>query len=79
MGKKRRKSKPENIQEGIPYTNRLNCGSELKGMYCHVCGQKATSKTPTILGFVGIPEQCIHMGFKVFSGHYRHRSPDLVI
>lgn len=36
----------------IPYTHCMNCGEELKGMYCHVCGQEATSKTPTIGGFV---------------------------
>ena len=36
----------------IPYKNCLNCGAELHGMYCHVCGQQATSKTPTVGGFV---------------------------
>ena len=45
-------SKSENMQNNLPYTHCLNCGSELQGMYCHVCGQEATSKTPTIGAFV---------------------------
>lgn len=52
MGKNKQKSKAKSIQDNRPYANCLNCGSELKGMYCHVCGQEATSKTPTIAGFV---------------------------
>ena len=32
----------------LPYKHCLNCGSELKGMYCHECGQKATGKNPTV-------------------------------
>jgi hypothetical protein len=35
-----------------PYTHCLNCGAELQGKYCHVCGQEATSKTPTIGAFL---------------------------
>ena len=52
MRKKIKKSTTERVQTGIPYTHCLNCGSELKGMYCHVCGQEATSKTPTVGAFI---------------------------
>lgn len=41
-----------NEQNSLPYTHCLNCGAELQGMYCHVCGQQATSKTPTVGAFV---------------------------
>ena len=43
---------PESKKSNLPYTHCLNCGSELQGMYCHVCGQEATSKTPTIGAFI---------------------------
>ena len=36
----------------LPYTHCLNCGAELQGKYCHVCGQEATSKTPTVGAFL---------------------------
>ena len=39
-------------QENMPYKNCLNCGAELKGHYCHNCGQEALAKTPTVLGLV---------------------------
>ena len=39
-------------QSQIPYTHCLNCGAELQGKYCHVCGQEATSKTPTVGAFL---------------------------
>lgn len=42
----------ETPRSNIPYTNCLNCGAELQGNYCHACGQQATSKTPTVGGFV---------------------------
>ena len=42
----------KHAQSNLPYTHCLNCGAELKGMYCHVCGQEATSKTPTVGAFV---------------------------
>ena len=42
----------EKTPHNLPYKHCLNCGTELNGMYCHVCGQQATSKTPTITGFV---------------------------
>lgn len=45
-------SKTENVQCNIPYKHCLNCGAELKGMYCHICGQEATSKTPTIGAYI---------------------------
>ena len=39
-------------QGKLPYTHCLNCGAELQGKYCHVCGQEATSKTPTVGAFL---------------------------
>ena len=39
-------------EKNIPYKYCLNCGSELNGMFCHKCGQYATSKTPTVGGFI---------------------------
>ena len=42
---------PSNIP---PYTHCLNCGAELKGKYCHVCGQPATAKVPSIPAFIKI-------------------------
>jgi hypothetical protein len=45
-------SKSENEQSNLPYTHCLNCGSELKGLYCHICGQEATNKTPTVSAFI---------------------------
>ena len=36
----------------IPYEHCLNCGTELQGMFCHKCGQQATSKTPKIKDFI---------------------------
>ena len=39
-------------QSQIPYTHCLNCGAELQGKYCHICGQEATSKTPTVGAFL---------------------------
>ena len=39
-------------QGKLPYTHCLNCGAELKGMFCHVCGQEATSKTPSVGAFL---------------------------
>ena len=53
MSKDIQHSTSENGQSNIPYKHCLNCGSELMGMYCHVCGQQATSKTPTVGEFVG--------------------------
>ena len=52
MEKNRLNSNSENKQSNLPYTHCLNCGSELQGMYCHVCGQQATSKTPAVGEFV---------------------------
>lgn len=39
-------------QSDIKYGNCLNCGAELKGTYCHLCGQEATDKSRTVVGFV---------------------------
>ena len=33
----------------LPYEHCLNCGTELKGLYCHSCGQEAVNKTPTLI------------------------------
>ena len=52
MDKNTEKLKTEQVQGNLPYTHCLNCGTELQGMYCHVCGQEATSKTPTVSAFV---------------------------
>ena len=45
-------SKSDNQMKNLPYQHCLNCGTELNGMYCHECGQRATSKTPTVRGFI---------------------------
>ena len=41
-----------NIKNNIPRKHCLNCGTELSGMYCHVCGQRATSQTTSVRGFI---------------------------
>lgn len=45
-------SNSDNQKKNLPYQHCLNCGTELNGMYCHECGQRATSKTPTVGGFI---------------------------
>ena len=30
----------------------LNCGTELNGEYCHVCGQQAGKSNSTVRGFI---------------------------
>ena len=52
MDKNTENLKAKHTQSNLPYTHCLNCGAELQGMYCHVCGQQATSKAPTISAFV---------------------------
>lgn len=44
--------KEAKIENDIPYENCLNCGTELKGRFCHKCGQEAVSKTPTVGSFI---------------------------
>ena len=39
-------------QISLPYKHCLNCGTELKGIYCHSCGQEAVDKTPTVKSFI---------------------------
>ena len=39
-------------QGKLPYTHCLNCRAELQGMFCHVCGQEAVSKTPSVGAFI---------------------------
>lgn len=43
-----RKAKAEEVEPKIPYKHCLNCNTELKGVYCHVCGQQATNPKPSI-------------------------------
>ena len=54
MCSKIKNSRLKNIKKTInaPYTHCLNCGTELNGEYCHVCGQKATTMTPSIWSFI---------------------------
>lgn len=49
--KKARQKKRKNATSA-PYKHCLNCGSELNGNYCHVCGQEATTLTPSVKSFV---------------------------
>ena len=35
-----------------PYKSCLNCGTDLRGMYCHKCGQQASSPTPKVSEFI---------------------------
>lgn len=44
-------SEIDNVQ-GLPYKHCLNCGTELKGKYCHICGQEVVDKKPTFLRLV---------------------------
>lgn len=39
-------------KDNLPYSHCLNCGTELDGIYCHKCGQKATNATPKVKDFV---------------------------
>ena len=52
MNKNTKNSKTKQVQGNIPYTHCLNCGAELQGKYCHVCGQEAVSKTPSVGAFI---------------------------
>ena len=42
----------EGVQPPLPYAHCLNCGTELKGRFCHVCGQEAVHSTPTVRSFI---------------------------
>lgn len=35
-----------------PYKRCLNCGADLHGVYCHECGQQASSPTPKVREFI---------------------------
>lgn len=50
--KKSEKEETTVEQNKLPYTHCLNCGTELQGHYCHVCGQGAVKKTPTVAAFI---------------------------
>lgn len=52
MCNKQQNPDTEKTPNNLPYKHCLNCGTELNGMYCHACGQQATSKTPTVTGFI---------------------------
>ena len=52
MSKKMHKKEANDVQCGLPYEHCLNCGTELKGKYCHSCGQEALDKTPSIGSFI---------------------------
>ena len=39
-------------KEVVPDKKCLNCGADLQGAYCHVCGQEATNKVTTAWGLV---------------------------
>ena len=45
-------NKQQDKDNNLPYRYCLNCGTELNGRFCHKCGQQATSKTPTVFGFI---------------------------
>lgn len=40
----------DNVQNAQLEQYCLNCGTELKGKYCHICGQEIVTKKPTIIG-----------------------------
>lgn len=42
----------EQYNDTTDYIHCLNCGTELNGKFCHVCGQQAINKTPTVKGFI---------------------------
>lgn len=50
--KKSEKEETTVEQNKLPYTHCLNCGTELQGHFCHVCGQGAVKKTPTVAAFI---------------------------
>lgn len=52
MNNKLQETEQDKEFSNIPYKHCLNCGSELKGEYCHTCGQHATDANPTIKGVI---------------------------
>ena len=41
------------LQKGMPpYKRCLNCGADLRGVYCHECGQQASNPTPKVWEFI---------------------------
>ena len=48
----------------------LNCGTELKGEYCHECGQQKKRGDSSVLGFIlEYLQQCLYVG----SADYGHQ------
>ena len=54
MLKKKKNSTAEQESATLPYEHCLNCGAELKGKYCHTCGQPVTAKVPSIRAFIKV-------------------------
>lgn len=52
MFKKKKKSSEELKPLNPPHEKCLNCGAELKGKYCHACGQEAVGMVPSIRKFI---------------------------
>lgn len=52
MFKKKNKKTEDHKPINPPYEKCLNCGAELKGKYCHACGQEAIGKVPSIMKFI---------------------------
>ena len=52
--KKKQDAPAEQKPYVLPYEHCLNCGAELKGKYCHACGQPATAKVPSIPAFIKV-------------------------
>ena len=52
MFKNKKKRSEELHPVNPPYEKCLNCGAELKGKYCHACGQEAIGKVPSIWKFI---------------------------
>ena len=52
MSSKQQTVDTEQQYNDIDYTHCLNCGTELNGKFCHICGQQAINKTPTVKGFI---------------------------
>lgn len=54
MCSKIKNARQKDIKKAVdtPYKHCLNCGTELNGKYCHICGQEATTITPSVRSFI---------------------------